>query len=193
MKTYRANPQDHDAVAAALLAKYRGQHANPIDGCTVEIEDHGQDFLEFDIIGRRIIATRPFQGDAWNGRAVMNTALAPGDYLRFGERSWLNYPVTEVRVMGADKEVAMPPYRPRDKDRAERKPRPVAPAASPAPPVRKDAGRDAGATSGYVQRIPRLATTQRACLCCGKPFASQGAHNRLCTSCRARRVGPYDL
>ena len=27
---------------------------------------------------------------------------------------------------------------------------------------------------------------ERACLCCGHRFMSEGAHNRLCTSCRHR-------
>lgn len=26
--------------------------------------------------------------------------------------------------------------------------------------------------------------TQRACLCCGRKFASEGAHHRLCAPCR---------
>lgn len=71
---------------------------------------------------------------------------------------------------------------------------PVAPASS----LPDDAGKDACATasakkSAYEQRIPRLATTQRKCLCCGKPFSSQGPHNRLCASCRLKSAGPYDL
>ncbi|MCL2344294.1 MAG: hypothetical protein FWC58_00375 [Desulfobulbus sp.] len=34
-------------------------------------------------------------------------------------------------------------------------------------------------------------TTTRACLCCGRPFASAGPHNRLCVKCRAQDVSPY--
>ena len=33
----------------------------------------------------------------------------------------------------------------------------------------------------------------RTCLCCGKPFASEGAHNRLCYVCRRLDVSPYAL
>jgi hypothetical protein len=29
----------------------------------------------------------------------------------------------------------------------------------------------------------------RACMCCGKQFASQGIHNRLCNPCRGRDEG----
>ena len=31
----------------------------------------------------------------------------------------------------------------------------------------------------------------RTCLCCRKPFVSEGAHNRLCGDCRTRSVSPY--
>jgi hypothetical protein len=35
----------------------------------------------------------------------------------------------------------------------------------------------------------------RACLCCGKQFVSEGAHNRLCFRCRAsnRAMSRYDI
>lgn len=33
----------------------------------------------------------------------------------------------------------------------------------------------------------------RVCLCCNRTFNSEGAHNRLCTTCRAKSVGPYDI
>ncbi|MCG3177457.1 MAG: hypothetical protein MOGMAGMI_02431 [Candidatus Omnitrophica bacterium] len=38
----------------------------------------------------------------------------------------------------------------------------------------------------------RKGTTERACMCCGKPFLSEGPHNRLCGACRNRSAGPYD-
>jgi hypothetical protein len=34
--------------------------------------------------------------------------------------------------------------------------------------------------------------TVRACLCCRTPFASEGAHNRLCEPCRKRGDEPAD-
>lgn len=34
---------------------------------------------------------------------------------------------------------------------------------------------------------------ERKCLCCNRPFLSQGAHNRLCTPCRGKTVSPYAL
>ena len=38
----------------------------------------------------------------------------------------------------------------------------------------------------------RKGTTERACMCCGKTFLSEGAHNRLCGGCRNRSASPYD-
>lgn len=31
----------------------------------------------------------------------------------------------------------------------------------------------------------------RKCLCCGRKFQSEGAHNRLCNGCRTKDVSPY--
>lgn len=41
---------------------------------------------------------------------------------------------------------------------------------------------------------PRVAPEgqQRKCLCCENTFWSQGAHNRLCNSCRRQSAGPMD-
>lgn len=50
-----------------------------------------------------------------------------------------------------------------------------------------------GSKEPRCAKVLRLPTTPRACLCCGKSFASQGPHNRLCSTCRAKSVGPYDL
>jgi len=33
----------------------------------------------------------------------------------------------------------------------------------------------------------------RKCLCCGREFTSEGAHNRLCGVCRSKSVSPYEL
>lgn len=35
---------------------------------------------------------------------------------------------------------------------------------------------------------------ERPCMCCGAPFLSAGAHNRLCSSCRGQSAGagPFD-
>ncbi|MER2539325.1 MAG: hypothetical protein ABTQ26_08800 [Azonexus sp.] len=32
---------------------------------------------------------------------------------------------------------------------------------------------------------------ERPCMCCGKKFASEGPHNRLCTTCRNKSFSPY--
>lgn len=41
----------------------------------------------------------------------------------------------------------------------------------------------------YARR-PLRTLTQRRCLCCATPFASEGAHHRLCNDCRQRESGP---
>tara|TARA_R100000789_G_scaffold64101_1_gene60698 strand:- start:791 stop:1054 length:264 start_codon:yes stop_codon:yes gene_type:complete len=33
--------------------------------------------------------------------------------------------------------------------------------------------------------------TERPCLTCSKPFASEGPHNRMCTPCRNETVWPF--
>lgn len=108
MKTYRANPADHDAVAKALLEKYRDSQpavvGDPHAGCTVELEDHGQDFLEFDIKGGVIVDTRPFQGFVWDGRKVLNTKIGVGDYIDLsGLVGVIRYPVIDVKPLEAVK------------------------------------------------------------------------------------------
>ena len=46
----------------------------------------------------------------------------------------------------------------------------------------------------YIARRPRLPTRARACLRCRRRFKSEGAHNRLCESCRdyATNVSPFE-
>lgn len=48
------------------------------------------------------------------------------------------------------------------------------------------------ADEGATPPRRRKGSTERACMCCGKPFLSEGAHNRLCGSCRNRSSSPYD-
>lgn len=67
---------------------------------TIVLEDHGQDFLEWDFEGGIVVACRPFQGWLWNGTKVHNTNIQPGDMLNIttkgGNRLTLNYPVERV-------------------------------------------------------------------------------------------------
>lgn len=51
---------------------------------TIHFEDHGQDFLEWDLDADNVvIACRPCQGWVWIGNKVMNKAIKPGCYLKF--------------------------------------------------------------------------------------------------------------
>lgn len=68
---------------------------------TIVLEDHGQDFLEWDLDKKgEVVDCRPFQGWAWNGTIVHNKTIIPGDILdittKFGKRTTLNYPVERV-------------------------------------------------------------------------------------------------
>ncbi len=74
---------------------------------TVYFEDHGQDFLEWDIKDGIVVACRPFQGWLWNGTKVhstissdINTDIRPGLLLdittRQGKRTRLRYPIERI-------------------------------------------------------------------------------------------------
>ncbi|WP_418648854.1 hypothetical protein ACNQFN_11340 [Thauera butanivorans] len=74
---------------------------NPQDGMTVVFEDHGQDFLKFDIKGGRVIDARPFQSDMWSGAEVINETIHRGDHIALrhehssGVRT-IRYPIDAV-------------------------------------------------------------------------------------------------
>jgi len=69
---------------------------------TVHFEDHGQDFLEWDIEAGVVVDCRPFQGWFWNGTKVHSTDIQPGLLLDIatksggGRRTRLRYPVERV-------------------------------------------------------------------------------------------------
>lgn len=69
---------------------------------TITFEDQGQDFLEWDIKGRKVVECRPFQADLWVGSEVLTfpevgkavEIQMPTD--RGGRRMWVKYPLTRV-------------------------------------------------------------------------------------------------
>lgn len=69
---------------------------------TVEFEDHGQDFLRWDIDESTglVFASHPFQGFAWRGCEVNMKALAVGEqlfYRREDGRIWsVKYPIVSI-------------------------------------------------------------------------------------------------
>jgi hypothetical protein len=78
-------------------------------GMTVVLEDHGQDFLEFDLDERgEIIETRPYQGRVLNGRKVLNKNLGVGDRLLLaadafaGKSLTIKYPVESIKSLTKD-------------------------------------------------------------------------------------------
>lgn len=95
----------------------------------------------------------------------------------------------DVAPVPRQTERAISPYTPRDKGRDERRSRTVAQASS----LPEDAGKGACATCGDGLAVPEKRARVRTCMCCRREFLSQGPHNRLCTPCRGKSVGPYDL
>jgi hypothetical protein len=69
---------------------------------TITFEDQGQDFLEWDIKDRKVVASRPFQADLWVGSEVL-TFPEIGKTVQiirsheFGARPmWIKYPLVKV-------------------------------------------------------------------------------------------------
>lgn len=68
---------------------------------TIIFEDHGQDFLEWDIDTEGVVIdSRPFQALVWCGRTVVvNTSVVAGEYLEVlidGQERTINYAVKVV-------------------------------------------------------------------------------------------------
>ena len=63
----------------------------------IVFEDHGQDFLEWDIIDGVVADCRPFQGGVWKGTKVDMTKVSEGQLLpiitKRGESRVVMYPV----------------------------------------------------------------------------------------------------
>jgi hypothetical protein len=95
--------KDGERISYWRITTDIAQALNPRDGMTVELEDHGQDFLELDIKDGRIVETRPFQGWVWNGCAVLNEVLAVGDLIDIQRDAdhprFIKYPVAAVRPL----------------------------------------------------------------------------------------------
>lgn len=74
---------------------------------TITFQDQGQDFLEWDIKGRKVVECRPFQADLWVGSEVLSFPQVgkpveiqmPAN--RGGRRMWIKYPLIKVRAYRA--------------------------------------------------------------------------------------------
>lgn len=79
----------------------RTQYQGP--AVTVTFQDHGQDFLEWDIDGGKVVGCRPFQASIWCGLEI-HSKPAAGQYLHIknheGDLTWIKYPLTKVKPMG---------------------------------------------------------------------------------------------
>ena len=67
---------------------------------TIVFEDHGQDFLEWDVRNGVVVACRPFQEWAWKGTRVDMTKAQEGQLLpiitKRGENRVVLYPVVAM-------------------------------------------------------------------------------------------------
>jgi hypothetical protein len=76
-------------------------YLNTGEKITVEFEDHGQDFLEWDIVNDEVVDCRPFQGWVWKGSKILNLSTGPGDNLMIippkGDRMLMKEPIAKVK------------------------------------------------------------------------------------------------
>lgn len=85
-----------DAMCAGLPAEC-GESGAVV--CTLHLEDHGQDFLEWDLDAQhRVVGCRPYQDSVWRGLQLARLPR-PGErpeLVKPGSNRWLNYPVAKV-------------------------------------------------------------------------------------------------
>lgn len=69
---------------------------------TVTFQDHGQDFLKWDIENGKVVSCRPFQARVWCGLEI-HCKPSPGEKLRIknheGKLTWIKYPLTKVKPL----------------------------------------------------------------------------------------------
>lgn len=92
-----------DALTTKVDPRLAAQRIGP---CTVHFEDHGQDFLEWDLDEHgQVVACRPFQALVWCGKRVMAPPVV-GQKLHLrrpdGSETLINYPVAKVVRQVAD-------------------------------------------------------------------------------------------
>jgi hypothetical protein len=97
---HNLKPRKHRKTAASIVLS---------GNCTVRFEDHGQDFLEWDIVDKKVVACRPAQSWLWVGFEVLNLPEVGGQIMirKAGhDASWIKYRLTEVRVLKSEAEPA---------------------------------------------------------------------------------------
>lgn len=87
--TVKATGAAAQALFDALASKVdKRLGSNAAVGYTIHFEDHGQDFLEWDVdVTGKVVGCRPSQASVWCGLQVLETPQAGGlvTYLRGGE------------------------------------------------------------------------------------------------------------
>ncbi len=70
-----------------------------ITGYIVELEDNGQDFLQFTTDSKGVIVkTEPFQGEVWSGGYIPIESQGVGDYCMMHKPPHFNYGFLKHRV-----------------------------------------------------------------------------------------------
>lgn len=75
---------------------------------TITFVDQGQDFLEWDIVDKKVVACRPAQASIWVGVEVLSFPEV-GKQIQIRRKgcidSWIKYPLIKVRVLKKSKAV----------------------------------------------------------------------------------------
>lgn len=92
----QANERLQATVVKALQARLRRLAKV---ATTIRFEDHGQDFLEWDLdAAGKVIESRPCQSWVWCKRTVINHAdLSEGDKAVLDQGTNIRYPLTKVQ------------------------------------------------------------------------------------------------
>lgn len=68
---------------------------------TITFEDHGQDFIEWDIDKNKVVGCRPFQAWVWCGNKVLSKKLAVGKHIiirtKHVPRLAIKYPIASIQ------------------------------------------------------------------------------------------------
>lgn len=84
----------------------RAQRVQPVSSRSIEFEDHGQDFLRFDLNAANVVVgCTPFQASVWCEAVVLNPDVGVGEHVRIttkrGITLKLRYPVSAISAGAA--------------------------------------------------------------------------------------------
>lgn len=100
-----ANPANERLQATVIKALQARLRKCAKVAATITFEDHGQDFLEWDLNAQgKVIECRPFQASFWVGRLVVNNdELRKGSKVILEDGNNIRYPLVKVQRFKAAK------------------------------------------------------------------------------------------